>query len=215
MHDIIGVGHSIGAIVTLRSALQDPGNFRALVLIDPVLMVPSFMLKWQIVRRLGLGDRLHPLIAGTKKRRRRFDDLEKVFRGYRNRQIFRFMSDRGLRFLIEGLTRPGDDGYKLVYPPEWEAQIYRTGMQDFDIWRGLPRLNVPTLFLRGAETDTFLPEAARLIRRKQPGAQVETVHQSTHLLPLERPEEVFEMMQSFLSALEPDGLPSNERERAP
>ncbi|HEY5730649.1 MAG TPA: alpha/beta hydrolase [Anaerolineales bacterium] len=28
---IIGVGHSIGAVVTLRAALRDPGKFRALV----------------------------------------------------------------------------------------------------------------------------------------------------------------------------------------
>lgn len=40
---VIGVGHSIGAIVTLRAALRDPGKFKALVLIDPVLFVPSFL----------------------------------------------------------------------------------------------------------------------------------------------------------------------------
>jgi pimeloyl-ACP methyl ester carboxylesterase len=197
---VIGVGHSIGAVVTLRAALQHPGKFRALVLLDPVLVVPSFMLRWQIVHRLGLGDRLHPLIPGTRKRRRRFDDLGKVFRGYRNRSLFRFLSDENLRILIEGMTQPEDNaGYKLVYPPEWEAQIYRTGMQDFDIWRALPRLEMPALFVRGAETDTFLPPAARLVQRKQPRARVETLSRSTHLLPLERPREVFEVMQSFLA----------------
>ena len=40
---VIGVGHSIGAIVTLRAALRDPGKFRALILIDPVLFVPSHL----------------------------------------------------------------------------------------------------------------------------------------------------------------------------
>ena len=40
---VIGVGHSIGAIVTLRAALRDPAKFRALVLLDPVLFVPSFL----------------------------------------------------------------------------------------------------------------------------------------------------------------------------
>jgi pimeloyl-ACP methyl ester carboxylesterase len=71
-------------------------------------------------------------------------------------------------------------------------------MRDFDIWRDLPRLKVPTLFIRGAETNTFWEEAANLIKRKQPKARVETVEKSTHLLPLERPNEVFDMMQSFL-----------------
>ena len=199
---VIGVGHSIGAIVTLRAALRDPGKFKALVLIDPVLFVPSFLFSWRIVRALGLGDKFHPLILGAQKRRRTFDDLETVFRGYRNRNIFRYMSDENLRIYIEGITRKTSDGYELIYSPEWEAHIYRTGLRDFDLWRDLPKLEVPTLFIRGAESDTFLAAAARLVKQKQPKVRVEALDKSTHLLPLERPKEVFEIMQSFLKSLE-------------
>ena len=199
---VIGVGHSIGAIVTLRTALREPGRFRALVLIDPVLFVPRFLFSWHLVRVLGLGDKFHPLILGAQKRRRTFDDLETVFRGYRNRSIFRYMSDEYLRIYIEGITRKTNNGYELVYSPEWEAHIYRTGLRDFDIWRALPKLEVPTLFIRGAETDTFLEDAARLVKQKQPKVRVEALSQSTHLLPLEHPQKVFEIMQSFLKSLE-------------
>lgn len=213
---VIGVGHSIGATVTLRAALRDPDKFRALILIDPVLFVPRFLLMWRVIRALGLGNRLHPLIARAKKRRRTFDDLETVFRGYRTRSIFRYMSDENLRTYIEGMTRKTNQGYELVYSPEWEARIYFTGLRDFDIWRELPKLKVPTLFIRAAETDTFLENAAKLVhtaasrratrvKRKQPRAQVETLDKSTHLLPLERPQEVFDRMQSFLKTLESDG----------
>jgi pimeloyl-ACP methyl ester carboxylesterase len=71
-------------------------------------------------------------------------------------------------------------------------------MQDFDIWNKLHSLQMPALFLRGAETDTFLEEAAMLVKLKCQNARVETLEQSTHILPLERPKEVFEIMQSFL-----------------
>lgn len=197
---VIGVGHSIGAVVTLRAALREPHRFRALVLIDPVLFVPGFLLRWHMVRMLGLGDRLHPLIPGAKRRRRTFDDLETVFHRYRSRSIFRYMSDENLRIFIEGIAHPrADGGYELVYSPDWEAQIYRTGMYDFDIWRELPNLKVPTLFIRGAETDTFLEDAAKLLKRKQPRVRVETLEKSTHILPLERPQEVFDCIQLFLS----------------
>ncbi|MBN2115064.1 MAG: alpha/beta hydrolase [Anaerolineales bacterium] len=199
---VIGVGHSIGAIVTLRAALRDPDKFKALVLIDPVLFVPRFLIMWQVIRMLGLGNKFHPLIPGAQKRRRTFDDLETVFRGYRSRTVFRYMSDENLRIYVEGMTRKTDQGYELVYSPEWEAHIYLTGMRDFDIWRDLPKLRVPTLFLRGAETDTFLKEAAQLVKRKQPAARVETLSRSTHILPLERPQEVFDRVQAFLKTLE-------------
>lgn len=196
---VIGVGHSVGAVVTLRAALRDPRKFRALVLIDPVLFVPPFLAMWSVIRAVGLKDRVHPLILGAQKRRRTFDDLETVFRGYRTRPIFRYMSDESLRAYIAGITKPSANGrHELVYSPEWEAQIYRTGLRDFDIWHDLPKLEAPTLFIRGAETDTFLENAARLVRKKQPKVRVEALEKSTHILPLERPREVFDIMQSFL-----------------
>ena len=196
---VIGVGHSIGAVVTLRAALHDPKRFRALILVDPVLFTPPRLITWNFLRAIGVGDRVHPLIAGAKKRRQTFDDLETVFRGYRNRNIFRYMSDENLRIYIEGMTKPkANGGYELAFSPEWEAQIYRTGLRDFDIWRALPGLKVPTLFIRGAESDTFLENAARLVKQKQPKVRVEALEKSTHILPLERPKEVFDIMQSFL-----------------
>lgn len=195
---VVGVGHSIGAIVTLRAALQDPGKFRALVLLDPVLFLPSRLVAWNFFRAIGLGNKVHPKIAGALKRRRTFDDLDTVFRGYRTREVFKYMSDEDLRNYIAGITRKTETGYELVYSPEWESRIYLTGLLDFDIWRGLPTLQVPTLFIRGAETDTFLENAAKFLKRKQPKARVETLEKSTHLLPLERPKEVFDIMQSFL-----------------
>lgn len=200
---VVGVGHSIGAMVTLRAALRDPGRFKALVLIDPVLFLPQRLFFWNFIRAIGLGNLLHPKIRGALKRRRTFDDLEKIFHGYRSREVFKYMSDKSLQAFIEGMTRQKPDGtFELVYSPEWEARIYYTGLRDFDIWRDLPKLEVPTLFIRGAETDTFLEGAARLVTQKQPRARIEALPKSTHLLPLEYPLEVFDIMQSFLKNLE-------------
>jgi pimeloyl-ACP methyl ester carboxylesterase len=196
---VIGVGHSIGATVTLRAALREPNKFRALVLIEPVLFPYGRMIAWYFIRAIGLGNRLHPSIPGALKRKRTFDHLEQVFDRYRKRNVFRYMSDEYLRTYIEGITRPVETGgHELVFSPEWEARIYYTGLRDLDIWRALPNLEVPTLFIRAAETDTFWEEAARLIKRKQPKARIETMKESTHLLPLERPKEVFDITQSFL-----------------
>ncbi len=198
----IGVGHSVGGIVTLRAALRDPDKFRALILLDPVLFVPSFLVMWNVIRALGLGHKAHPKIAGALKRRRTFDSLELVFRGYRARPVFKYMSDENLRAYIAGIAKPKTGGgFELAHSPEWEAHIYLTGLWDFDLWQKLPALQVPTLIIRGAETDTFLEKAAELVKKKNPNIQIQTLQKSTHILPLERPQEVFEMMQAFLTAL--------------
>lgn len=196
---VIGIGHSVGAIATLRAALRDPGKFRALVLLDPVLFIPQKLVQWRLQRAKDPAS--HPLIQGALKRRREFSDLDTVFNSYRDREKFRYMTDENLRIYIEGMTKPfPTGGYELVFSPDWEAHIYFTSMQDFDIWNSIMHLRVPTLFLRGAETDTFLEEAAMLVRQRQPKVRVETLEKSTHLLPLERPGEVFDIIQSFLKS---------------
>jgi pimeloyl-ACP methyl ester carboxylesterase len=90
-------------------------------------------------------------------------------------------------------------GFVLSYSPEWESQIYYTGLwNDWDLWMGLPRLDIPTLILRGSETDTFWESTARSVGKRNPKIKIVTLDKSTHLLPLEKPQEVFNITQSFL-----------------
>jgi pimeloyl-ACP methyl ester carboxylesterase len=197
---VIGVGHSIGGIVTLRAALRNPQKFRALILIDPVLFVPSFLVGWNFIRAIGLGEKTHPLIPAARRRRREFSDLDILFRSYRSKSVFRYMSDESLKAYITGITKPkADGGYELAYTPEWETHIYLTGMRDHDLWRGLQKLEIPTLIIRGNETDTFLPNAERLVKKKNPKIQIHTMKNATHILPLEHPREVAEIITNFLT----------------
>jgi pimeloyl-ACP methyl ester carboxylesterase len=202
---VIGVGHSVGGIVALRAALKEPRRFLALVLIDPVLFPPYFILFWNLVRTLGLGWKHHPRISGALGRRRHFDNLELVFRGYRRKDVFRRLSDENLRAYIKGMTRPRPEGgYELVYSPEWEALIYYTGIwRDLDLWRGLKSLNAPTLFIRGAQSDTFWAKTATRVQRTNPKVQIETLEKATHILPLEEPEKVSRLIIEFVDHINP------------
>lgn len=194
------LGHSMGGIAALRAALQQPERFRALILLDPVLFPPGFILLWNLVRLIGLGYALHPLIPAAQKRRRTFDDLDRPFNAYRQRPTFRYMNDDALWAYLRGITQPnGESGYTLRYSPEWETRIYYTSVwRDFDLWRGLPKLKLATLVLRGAETDTFLPLTAWLVRRFNPRIQMQTLAHTTHLLPLEAPAQVADYILCFL-----------------
>jgi len=203
---VIAVGHSIGGIVSLRAALQEPGRFRGLVLVDPVLFPPYFIVFWRIVRALGLGYKLHPLTAGALKRRRQFDDLETVFRAYRRRDVFRNFSDESLRAYIQGIVRPRADGsWELAFSPEWEARIYHTGVAaDLELWRKLKGLRVPTLVIRGAQSDTFWAGTAARVRRANPNVRMEAIAKAGHLVPLERPQEVADLILDFFDGVAQD-----------
>jgi pimeloyl-ACP methyl ester carboxylesterase len=203
INPVIGVGHSMGAIVTLRTALRKPDQFQALVLIDPVLFPPSFIVGRILLNAIGLGYKYHPLITAALKRRRHFDDLDQLFLSYRQKKIFRYLRDDALRAYINGIVKPAKNGgYELVFSPEWEAQIYYSGIwRDLDLWWGLPGLKVPTLIIRGEESDTFLDPIARRIKRICPAINIATIEKSSHLVPLEKPQITFNITQEFLQEI--------------
>lgn len=198
------VGHSMGGIATLRAALRHPEQFRAIVLLDPVLLPPAWCLLWDLIYRLGLAYRLNPLVPSALRRRRTFTSRAEMFASYRRKPVFRYFDDQSLHALVEGLTQPAEDGgIELVYTPEWEARIYVTAIRrDLELWRGLPNLQVPAMILRGAETDTFWERTARLVDRHAPGIRILTLPQSTHLLPMEKPQEVANAITEFLHSME-------------
>lgn len=197
------VGHSMGGVVLLRAALREPGRFKGIVLLDPVLFPPSLILIWKVLRALKLGQRFIPLVEGARQRRREFDNLERLFNGYRHKSIFRYMDDPSLRAYIEGIACKKDErGYQLCYSADWEIHLYMSAIwPDMDIWRGLPGLAAPMLIIRGAETDTFWERTGMVIKRKRPEVRVETLEKSTHLVPLERSSEVSKLIQSFFEEI--------------
>ena len=193
------VGHSMGGIAILRAALREPERFTAIALLDPVLYPPYFSPLWILLYKSGLGYRFHPVVNTAKRRRREFDDLDRLFMGFRKKPIFRYMDNEALQAYVEGISCKTEKGtYQLCFSTEWETRLYITAVwRDMDIWRGLQNLKVPTLIVRGAETDTFWERTGKLVKRKQPKVQVEALERATHLVALERPHEVSNLIQSF------------------
>ena len=196
----IAIGHSLGGITSFRAAINEPSRFSALVLIDPVLFHPRFIFFRNLIWSQNILSLLVPLIKATRARRREFIDLESAFADFRKKNIFRYLSDESLWHYLKGITLPKPGGgFRLAFSPEWEIRIYSTGIwNDFDIWRNLSNIKIPILLIRGAETDTFLPRAANLLKKRLPSARIVTLEKSTHLVPLERPEEVGKIILQFL-----------------
>ncbi len=92
---------------------------------------------------------------------------------------------------------------QLRYPPEWEARIFE--IAPHDLWDRLRRVAVPTLFVRGERSDTFLADAARRVEQELPGSTVSVMPGSTHFVPMERPEPLGRLVLDFLRVTNDEG----------
>ena len=167
---VVGVGHSLGGVLTLWAAIDRPDLFRAVVLIDPVLLPPAWLRGLRLLRLLGLGHR-QPLVQGALRRRRTWPNRRACFEHYRDKPLFARWSDEVLGEYVRAGTQPRlDGGVELAYPPEWEAHIFAT--TPLGIWRDVPRLHAPALVIRGEHSETFVPQAQARLARLLPRARL-------------------------------------------
>jgi pimeloyl-ACP methyl ester carboxylesterase len=191
----IGAGHSLGSVLSVMAAAGDPSLFSAMVLIDPVVFTGTHSLFWGIFKGLGLGHRL-PLIRGARRRREHFPDLEAVRSSYAGKSVFATWSREALDDYVQAGFVDSDDGSVVLrYPKAWESRIFE--VTPAGVWRELRRLEMPALVIRGANSDTFLPAAARRIRRELPSATVIEMAECSHFVPMERPRELAEVIKGW------------------
>ena len=196
---VIGVGHSMGGVTTLLAAIDRPDLFRAIILLDPVLLPPGWLLLQEGIRRLRLPWQ-PSLVKRALCRHRTWPDRQSAYEYFHKKPFFASWQEAALRAYVEHGTRPTADGQvTLAYPPEWEAHIF--GSVPTDIWQFVSRLNsrLPVLFARGERSETFRPDALARAARLLPHARVATIPHAGHMFPLEHSAETAALILSFLT----------------
>jgi pimeloyl-ACP methyl ester carboxylesterase len=194
---VIGVGHSLGAVVSMMAAVREPQLFRALVLIEPVFLPPELFEQGEDAFRNAFLS----LVKRTRRRRNRWPSREAAFEHFRPKSVFNGLTDAALwDYIDEGLCR-GDDGQvHLRIPREWEAHIY--SQPPPDVWTLLPQISQPTVAIRAADSDTLFDSAWARWQTLQPQARFVQLDAGTHLVPLEQPPALARKVLEQLAHLE-------------
>jgi pimeloyl-ACP methyl ester carboxylesterase len=193
---IVGVGHSLGGVLTLWAAIRRPDLFRAVVLIDPVILPPNQLRVLRLLRLVGLHRRL-PLVQATLRRRRAWPSRQACTEHLAGKPFFVGWPAASLTAYVNSGTRERPDGQvELIYPPEWEAHIFATAPTD--IWRYVPQLRTPALAIRGERSPTFPARSMARLARLLPHAHTVTIPDSDHMVPFERPAETAAAIHDFV-----------------
>jgi len=174
------VGHSMGGTVACLYAESRPERLRRLVLEDT--------LPPQEGRPLQPADNPPWEFSGL-------DELLAVARAHGVQG-----ADDELRARLARATRPLDGGrvaFRLdpAVPPAIRAQL---ADPDPAWWRDLPRIEVPTLIVRGADSPVVDPERAALAATAIPDCRVVDVARAGHHVHADNPTDFLEAVRPFI-----------------
>ena len=197
---IIGMGHSIGGNIILRSALSNQNCFSKIILLDPTLFTPRIIFLWKLAMNLKIHNYLHPWVKATLKRRMNYKNYNEILTSYRKKKVFNKINDENLSIYINSLIKINTkNSVQITYPKELEYQIYKTGLTaDFYIWKNLKKLRIPTLIIRSKSSNAFLESAAKKVKKLNNKIKLIEINNSTHLFPLEMPELTSKYIIEFL-----------------
>ena len=198
--EIIGLGHSIGGNIILRTGITHPDYFSKLILLDPTLFVPRIIFAWKIIAKLNLQKYFHPWINATLKRKMTYHNFNDIVKSYRKKSVFNKIDDENLNIYIKSITKEHGDKLKIIYSKEWEYKIYKTGLiKDNFIWKRIKDIKVPTLIIKAEHSNAFMNSASKKIdKMNSKNIKIVTINDTTHLFPLEVPEKVSEIILDFI-----------------
>jgi len=181
------IGHSFGATVALRIAIEFPERVRSLTLIEPVLFAAA---------KESDSNALHTYLA---------EELP----------FSEAMSAEDLQAAAQAFTRIWSDARAWSHMSDQERSqmanlmpfIQATQSPLFDDTAGLlapgrlEAIQCPVLLVRGSETNAIIPAIHTALARRIAHAECRVVAQAEHMVPITHPQAVAEHIKPMLHAI--------------
>jgi lipase len=194
------VGHSMGATVLTMAAALYPIDPSGMVLIEPIFLPRDFY-------RVQISVQDHPLASKSIKRKNGWSDAGEALTYLESRSLFKSWDKEMLSLYIKyGMQTAESGGLELSCSPMREAALFMGGVQ-YDPWPLLPKVSCPVLVLEGEQSNNRsfvdIHKAVSLF----PRATHRLIPDAGHLVPMEKPTAVTELIQNFFQGLrsEPPG----------
>ena len=179
---LIGVGHSLGGVLTYHASTLRPDLFNAVIMLDAPLLTRLDCVGVKCIKRLGMVDRITP--AGRSLgRRSRWDDHQQAVDYFSKKALFRSFDERCLQDYVHfgTLDNAEQQGISLKYDPATEVRVFRTFPDDH-----VAISKVPSALIYGQKTKTVAPRHRKMMASKYKMQVIS--HSGGHLFPFEFPE---------------------------
>ena len=196
---VIGLGHSLGSVLTFQAALKRPELFSQVIMLDPPLIMgkESFALHVAKLFKLKALDKMSP--AGLSKRRRdHWESREQAAELLRPKGFYQHFEAACFQAYIDHalMDDPLRGGVELTIPKMDEVEIFRTNPSRWWLPQTKPKMPVHLVV---AEQSPFLPRKFPQQVKKKFGVPF-TVTPGGHMFPLERPVEVVKLVKELIQS---------------
>ncbi len=194
---VIGLGHSLGSVLTLMASYKRPDLFSQVIMLDPPLIVGRHAFAFHMAKLFHpkTVDKLTP--AGLSVRRRdHWDSREQASESLRPKGFYKdFDPDCFQAYIDFALTEdPLRGGVTLTIPKADEVAIFRTNPSLW--WLPTPKPKMPVHLLVGQNSAFYKRGFPQLTQRKL-GIPFR-VTEGGHMFPLEHPTEVVALLKSLI-----------------
>jgi len=180
---VIGIGHSLGSIVTFIAAHKMPDLFKCIIMLDPPFFWGYAGVLFYLLKVSGLADKFTP--AGKSKwRRSSWKDMDDVNSYFQSKDLFRAFDPKSLEYYIKHGVKECDGGFFLRYEVHREVKIFQTMPDNISSYK--KKLKVPGSIIYGEKSHAVHQRSLRKFSDKHnfdictsPGG---------HLFPFEKPD---------------------------
>jgi lipase len=184
------VGHSMGATVLVLANALFNLNARGMILIEPIFLPEDFYKQEITVEQ-------HPLASRTIKRLNYWADREAALSYVQSRSLFKNWDKEMLDLYVQyGLTAGDGGGLQLTCSPQREAAMFMGGMQH-NPWPEPAKTKCPVLILEGEMSENRAFIDLKKVASLFPKGQYRLVAGAGHLIPMEQPRIVTDLISEF------------------
>jgi len=193
---IIGVGHSLGGVLHLLVAVENPKIYKAIILLDAPVISRLSSAGIKVLKRMNLMEKFSPSQI-TRFRRAVWETKIEALEHFQRKEKFANFDAGVLRDYIEYGTTETQSGVKLFFEPKIEAKIYRTIPHNLPKLRG--KLSIPVAYIGG--THSREAKLARISFMQKHFPFEFKFIEGSHLFPLENPKGTAETIKEITKKL--------------
>jgi pimeloyl-ACP methyl ester carboxylesterase len=193
-------GHSMGATSALLASARASHLVMGLALFDPVLAPPGFYLYAKLPWVFNNWRKHFPMARNAAKRRAVFGSRQEAITAYTGRGAFKSWSAQTISdYCDDGFKDLPEGGVTLSCAPEFEAACFAG--QRHNPFAALAHVKGPARVLRASRNSTTVALLSKRLQRF--GLEVETVPDTSHFLPMERPDVCQAAMADIMARCSP------------